>query len=197
MLVPAGVRLVGAYAAASEESPAKLAALVRQLGELLPPHLVRSPTPALRAGFFESLDMAAMCAPQLTQGAACRQSSHVDSHNYRPAQRKHHLGSSELLGDNVNAVQCDLDANEGVLTAMVASSGGGAHYHLHTGVRGAPKLVNPADTDDFAAWLDRRCVLLRCAMPLQLRLYGIRVGTAAAPLADTSRAYSAGISARV
>ncbi len=40
MLVPAGLRLVGAYAAASEESPAKLAALARQLGELLPPHLV-------------------------------------------------------------------------------------------------------------------------------------------------------------
>ncbi len=40
MLVPAGLRLVGAYAAASEESPAKLAALARQLGGLLPPHLV-------------------------------------------------------------------------------------------------------------------------------------------------------------
>ena len=40
MLVPPGLRLVGAYAAASEESPAKLAALARQLGELLPPHLV-------------------------------------------------------------------------------------------------------------------------------------------------------------
>ena len=43
MLVPAGLRLVGAYAAASEESPAKLAALARQLGGLLPPHLVRAP----------------------------------------------------------------------------------------------------------------------------------------------------------
>ena len=42
MLVPAGLRLVGAYAAASEESPAKLAALARQLGALLPPHLVRA-----------------------------------------------------------------------------------------------------------------------------------------------------------
>ena len=42
MLVPAGLRLVGAYAAASQESPAKLAALARQLGGLLPPHLVRA-----------------------------------------------------------------------------------------------------------------------------------------------------------
>ena len=41
MLLAAGLRLVGAYAAASEESPAKLAATVRQLGELLPPHMVR------------------------------------------------------------------------------------------------------------------------------------------------------------
>jgi hypothetical protein len=41
MLLPAGLRLIGAYAAASEESPAKLAATVRQFGELLPPHMVR------------------------------------------------------------------------------------------------------------------------------------------------------------
>ena len=77
--------------------------------------------------------------------------------------------------------QCDLEANEGVLTAVVASSGGGVHYHEHTGARGgAPKPVSPADGDggDFGAWLDGRCMLVRCAMPLQLRLYGIKVGVA-------------------
>ena len=31
------------------------------------------------------------------------------------------------------------------------------------------------EAGDFTAWLDARCVLVRCAMPLQLRLYGMKV----------------------
>ncbi len=61
---------------------------------------------------------------------------------------------------------------------MVASAGE-VHYALHTGsARGAPKLISPAVTEeggDFGAWLGARCVLVRCAMPLQLRLYGMKV----------------------
>jgi hypothetical protein len=73
-------------------------------------------------------------------------------------------------------LQCDLEANEGVLTAMVAATGG-VQYCMHTGARGAPRVVSPAETDggDFGAWLDGRCALVRCAMPMQLRLYGIKV----------------------
>ena len=40
MLVPTGLRLVGAYAAAADESQAELALQVRQLDKLLPPQLV-------------------------------------------------------------------------------------------------------------------------------------------------------------
>ena len=40
MLIPAGLRMVGAYAAAADESPAALAQLARQLDSLLPPQLV-------------------------------------------------------------------------------------------------------------------------------------------------------------
>ena len=62
---------------------------------------------------------------------------------------------------------------------MVASAGE-VHYALHSGGArgGAPKLISPAvaeEAGDFAAWLRARCVLVRCAMPLQLRLYGIKV----------------------
>ncbi len=81
--------------------------------------------------------------------------------------------------DGVLRTQCDLDANEGILTAMVASAGE-VHYALHSGsARGAPKLISPAVTEegaDFGAWLGARCVLVRCAMPMQLRLYGMKVG---------------------
>ena len=73
--------------------------------------------------------------------------------------------------------QCDLEANEGILTAMFAASGE-VHYALHTGARGAPKLISPTVAEeggDSDAWLGARCVLVRCAMPLQLRLYGIKV----------------------
>ena len=73
-------------------------------------------------------------------------------------------------------LQCDLEATDGILTAMVAANGG-VQYFLHTGSRGAPKLVSPAETDggDFGAWLDARYSLVRCAMAMQLRLYGIKV----------------------
>ena len=42
MLIPTGLCLVGAYAAAADESPAALALLARRLDKLLPPQLVRA-----------------------------------------------------------------------------------------------------------------------------------------------------------
>ena len=82
---------------------------------------------------------------------------------------------------------------------MVASAGE-VHYALHTGsARGAPKLISPAVTEeggDFGAWLGARCVLIRCAMPLQLRLYGMKVrrlgATTAQQCAGQALAVSAG-----
>ena len=94
---------------------------------------------------------------------------------------KHLRGMNTLLRSHTNLLpplQCDLEANEGVLTAMVAANGG-VQYFLHGGARGGPKLVSPTEPcgDDFGAWLDGRCALVRCAMPMQLRLYGIKVGS--------------------
>ena len=42
MLIHTGLCLVGAYAAAADESPAALALLARRLDKLLPPQLVRA-----------------------------------------------------------------------------------------------------------------------------------------------------------